>query len=321
MDIVKFLKNWTLPVAIVTGTLVYLVFAFVPQLDGAAQFFAPIMQEILPLFMFVTIFIVFCKIDYSRLRIVKWHLWVSAFQTLTVLLFTWLVVEFGLTGRPLVLVESLLVCVIGPCASAAAVVTAKLGGDLEEMTTYTFLSNLVTAIFVPICFPIIDKAADISFLSAFSIILWRVATVLVLPMGLAWVVKHTMKRFHAWVTGVKDLSYYSWAASLLIVSGTTVRNIVHAQTTVGFICVIAVTGLMLCVVQFGVGRFIGHFFGSTTSAGQALGQKNTAFAIWIASVYLNPLSTVGPGCYVLWQNIINSIEIWMCRRKGMLRDS
>ncbi|MBF1126112.1 MAG: transporter, partial [Capnocytophaga sp.] len=45
-------------------------------------------------------------------------------------------------------------------------------------------------------------------------------------------------------------------------------------------------------------------------SGQALGQKNTAFAIWIAATYLHPLSTVGPGCYILWQNIINSIEIW-----------
>jgi len=30
--------------------------------------------------------------------------------------------------------------------------------------------------------------------------------------------------------------------------------------------------------------------------------------------FLNPLSSVGPGCYILWQNIINSIEIWQHRR-------
>lgn len=67
---------------------------------------------------------------------------------------------------------------------------------------------------------------------------------------------------------------------------------------------------ILCLMQFAVGRFIGHYFDSTVNAGQALGQKNTAFAIWIAYTYLNPLSSVGPGCYILWQNIINSIEIW-----------
>ena len=55
---------------------------------------------------------------------------------------------------------------------------------------------------------------------------------------------------------------------------------------------------------------IGRRFGETVNAGQALGQKNTAFAIWIACTYLTPISSVGPGCYILWQNIFNSWEIW-----------
>ena len=135
-------------------------------------------------------------------------------------------------------------------------------------------------------------------------------------MALAWAVKHLMPRFHRWIVGIKDLSYYSWAASLLIVSGTTICNIVHADTSVWLLCVIALMGLLLCIMQFGAGRFIGHYFGATVNAGQGLGQKNTAFAIWIASAYLNPLSTVGPGCYILWQNIINSVEIWQSRKQG-----
>jgi BASS family bile acid:Na+ symporter len=34
----------------------------------------------------------------------------------------------------------------------------------------------------------------------------------------------------------------------------------------------------------------------------------------MAYTYLNPLSSVGTGCYILWQNIINSIEIWQKRK-------
>ena len=81
------------------------------------------------------------------------------------------------------------------------------------------------------------------------------------------------------------------------------------------ILLIALLGLILCVIQFAVGRYVGHFFGRTVEAGQALGQKNTAFAIWIAYTYLNPLSSVGPGCYILWQNCINSIELWQRRKE------
>lgn len=140
--------------------------------------------------------------------------------------------------------------------------------------------------------------------------------VLVLPMLLAYIVKHTCHRLHRWIVSVKDLSYYLWGCSLMMVTGTTVRNIVHADTSASFLAVIAALGLILCVVQFAVGRFIGHYFQATIEAGQALGQKNTAFAIWIAYTYLNPLSSVGPGCYILWQNIINSVEIWLYRKRN-----
>ena len=109
---------------------------------------------------------------------------------------------------------------------------------------------------------------------------------------------------------MNNFSFYLWGCSLLIVSGTTIKNIVHAEVSSGFLLLIAILALVLCLTQFVIGRYIGHFFQNRVNAGQALGQKNTAFAIWIAYVYLNPLSTVGPGCYILWQNIINSVEIW-----------
>ncbi|MEO4837844.1 transporter, partial [Bacteroides uniformis] len=41
---------------------------------------------------------------------------------------------------------------------------------------------------------------------------------------------------------------------------------------------------------------------------------NTVLAIWMAYTYLNPLSSVGPGSYVLWQNLFNSYQLWKKRR-------
>ncbi len=314
-DIVRFLKDWTLPVAMGTGAVAYLLFAFTPQLDAAGTAMAPFFAAILPLFMFLVLFVTFCKVDFHQLRPVAWHFWVGVFQLLFIGVLMALMVGFRLTGNSLVLMEAILMCIISPCATAAAVVTQKLGGSLEQMTTYTFLSNFMTALMAPVCFPMIEKAADITFLAAFSKILYEVVVVLLVPMLLAYIVKHYLKRLHRRIISVRDLSYYLWACSLMIVTGTTVRNIVHADTTVTLLLAIALLGLMVCIVQFAVGRFIGHFFGHTQEAGQALGQKNTAFAIWLSSTYLNPLSSVGPGCYILWQNIINSIEIWQYRRK------
>ena len=316
MNTLQFLKDWTLPVAMVTGTLVYLLFAFVPWLDGPATLFAPFFDAILPLFMFLILFVTFCKVDFRRLRPVGWHLWVGVFQILFVAILMGVILILRLRGDHLILTEAILCCIIGPTAAAAAVVTQKLGGSLEEMTTYTFISNFITVALIPICFPMIEKGHDISFTAAFLKILREVVLVLLVPMLLAYIVKHHLHGLHRRVISVKDLSYYMWGLSLMIVTGTTVKNIVHAETTVLFLFCIALMGLMLCIVQFAVGRFVGHYFGRTVEAGQALGQKNTAFAIWMAYTYLNPLSSVGPGCYILWQNIINSIEIWQKRKEG-----
>ena len=311
---VRFLKDWTLPIAIGVGSIVYLLFAFTPQLDGIATLMAPFFDSILPLFMFLVLFVTFCKVNFRQLRPVAWHFWVGVFQLLFVGLMVGIILGFGLSGNSLILTEAILMCIISPCATAAAVVTQKLGGSLEQMTTYTFLSNFITALLVPICFPMIEKSADITFLSAFGKILYEVVVVLLVPMLLAYIVKHHCKRLHARIIAIRDLSYYLWACSLMIVTGVTVRNITHANTTVTLLTAIALLGLTICIVQFAVGRFIGHYFNHTQEAGQALGQKNTAFAIWLSSTYLTPLSSVGPGCYILWQNIINSIEIWQKRK-------
>jgi BASS family bile acid:Na+ symporter len=322
MTLIRFVKDWTLPVAMGLGTAIYLFFASVPQLDGAATFFAPVFDTILPSFMFLILFVTFCKVDFRQMRPVAWHLWVGVAQVLFIALLMLalmsneqlVVSHHGYSFK--ILLEALLMCVISPCAVASAVVTQKLGGSLEQMTTYNFISNFITALMVPVCFPLIEKSADITFLTAFAKILHEVALVLLVPMLLAYIVKHYLHRLHRRIVAVRDLSYYLWACSLMIVTGVTVKNIVNAAASVYLLTAIALLGLVVCVVQFAVGRFIGHYFNHTQEAGQGLGQKNTAFAIWLSSAYLNPLSSVGPGCYILWQNIINSVEIWQQRRQN-----
>ncbi len=312
--ILTFLKNWTLPSAIVSGTVLYLVFANVPALDGAARFFDPIFDAIFPFFMGMILFTTFCKIDFHQMRATAWHWWITLLQVLLVAGVAALIITLDMQGRDLVLMEGILTCIIAPGAAAAAVVTAKLGGNLASMTSYTFLSNFVTALLVPTVFPLIDRSVDIPFLAAFLAILWKVCMVLLVPMLAAYVVKHFMHRLHAWLVSIDDLSFYMWGISLTIVSGSTVKYIVQADTTTGFVLTIAAISLVLCLVQFALGRWVGSRFGAVVESGQGLGQKNTAFAVWIAYTYLNPLCSVGPGCYILWQNAINSYEIWHQRQ-------
>ena len=312
LKLLQFIKNWTLPISMGIGAVAYLVFYYVPALEGLSQWFAPFFNSILPLFMFLILYVTFCKVDFKKLALVKWHFWTTACQLLLVMSIVGAILFFHISGKELILLESVLACIISPCAAAAAVVTLKLGGNLEQMTTYTFLSNLLCALLIPVCFPLIEPASQMTFWGAFSLIMQKVCLVLVVPMLLALLTKSLplLHRFHRWLIHIPDLSFYLWGCSLMIVTGTTLRNIFHAETSVLCLLFIGFSGLVLCLFQYAIGRYIGRFFGTSIESGQALGQKNTAFAIWIATTYLHPLSTVGPGCYILWQNIINSIEIW-----------
>lgn len=327
MNVIRFVRNWILPLAIATGIVVYLLFHFVPFLQPIGEWYAPYNDSVLPDFMFLVLFVTFCKVDFSRLLPVRWHLWIGAQQMVFALVLVGVILGLGVSGGALVMLEAILVCVVSPTASAAPVVTAKLGGSLEEMTTYTFLSNFISALLIPLCFPLLPQAnggtVSMAFAPLFFRILWKVSVVLLLPMIFAYFVKHYARGLHRRIVGVKDLSYYMWGCSLVVVSGTTAMNIREAweRTSAFFLVSIALVGLVLCVVQFATGRCVGHYFDKTNEAGQALGQKNTAFAIWVATAFLHPLSSVGPGCYILWQNIINSVEIWMLRRRGLERSS
>ena len=49
---------------------------------------------------------------------------------------------------------------------------------------------------------------------------------------------------------------------------------------------------------------------SAITAGQAMGQKNTVFAIWMGLMFLDPVTSVTGGFYSIWHNIVNSWQLY-----------
>lgn len=324
MNIIHFLKDWTLPVAITVGTVSYLTFYYVPQLDELGTELAPIFDVIFPLFVFLTLWVTFCKVDFHQMRPHRWHIGILIAQLLLVAVNIGVILwmkhlaadnrELPAFASPL-LWEALLTCIIGPAASAAPVVTGKLGGNISTMTTYVLISSLTSALLIPLVFPMLEQAIQVSFVEAFLIILEKVSIVLLLPLVLGWIMQHYVKGLCAKIVAMPNLSFYFWSVSLSITTGITVKNIVHSEASLLLLLLIAGATFVLCFVQFGIGRGIGRKLGEEVNAGQALFQKNTALSIWVAYMYLHPVASVGAGCYVLWQNIINSLELWQYRRK------
>lgn len=322
----RFLRNWTLPVAITVGTLSYLLFYLTPALDGAGDVLGRIFDTIFPLSVFSTLFVTFCKVDFHQMRPHRWHLGVLLVQIVLtavnvaaiLLLHSHLrnLEASQLEGQGgLLLLEAVLTCVIAPSATAAPVIVGKLGGNISTMSAFTVISSFAQALIIPVVFPLLEPSADLSFWAAFLVILRKLALVLLLPLLLGWTVQHTSQRLHLWIASKPNLSFYCWAFSLAITAGITVKNIVHSEASFVLLAAIALATLVVCFVQYALGRGVGHWLGEPLNSGQALFQKNTALSIWVSYIYLNPVASVGAGCYVLWQNVINSLEIWQYQRK------
>ena len=80
---------------------------------------------------------------------------------------------------------------------------------------------------------------------------------------------------------------------------------------------IAFAALVICLVQFRFGRWLGRRYGDAVAGGQSLGQKNTVLAVWMAQSFLDPISSVAPTAYIVWQNFVNSYQIYKKDRETM----
>ena len=311
----NFLKNWTLPIAMLVGVLGYLAFANIEILGPTKPFVNTFVDYLTPALIFAQLLLTFCKIEPRELIPSPWHGWLLLFQFFSAALIASLLIFMRIEGAYKEVFEGAMVCLICPTATAAAVITGKLGGSASSLTTYTLLSNVLAAIVVPLMFPLVEPHADITFIVAFLKILSKVFPLLLCPFFLALLFRYWLPKVHQLLLGLRDMAFYLWSIALAIVTAQTVRSLVNSDAAVSIEVLIALAGLFTCALQFYLGKRIGSRYSDRISAGQALGQKNTVLAIWMAYTYLDPLSSVGPGSYVLWQNIFNSYQLWKKRKR------
>jgi BASS family bile acid:Na+ symporter len=97
--------------------------------------------------------------------------------------------------------------------------------------------------------------------------------------------------------------------------------------SVGLLMGMAIISLICCALQFFLGRFVGSRYKPgrpdvssevenrgkavrTVTAGQALGQKNTVFAIWMGYTFMTPETAIVGGLYSIWHNFYNSWQLY-----------
>jgi BASS family bile acid:Na+ symporter len=296
----------------------------------------------LPWWIFFMLFFTFCKVNPLDLRFHKWH-WVVLAMQMVFSFATYLGVLY-FTGNP-ILAQGLLMCFIMPTATAAPIIAGKMGGSIQNLTTFTLLSNFATAIIVPATFPLIYPATDMTFWPAFLLILRRIAPLLLGPFFAAWLVRilYKWRKKQEFVLPVKIavVPFYLWVCSIIVLSSVvteTVVNNFHYQ--ISNIAILLVSSFFICLLQFGLGKLIGYWLPapskgrdyqdvlinpaaapktmegvSSITAGQAFGQKNTSLGVWMANTFLDPMSSLGAAAYIVWQNLFNSVQLFIVAHK------
>lgn len=319
MKFFSFFRKFALPCSLVLGALGYLIFAYIPFLQPLGDAVGPRLVELMPVVLFALLYVTFCKIEIKEMKPKAWHFVLQLIRTSLALLMVIAICLFGKNYEAKVILEGAFICFICPTAAAVAVVTEKLGGSIGSLTTYTVIANIFTMIIIPSLFPMVEKGADVSFLYMSMMVFRNVTTVLVVPLLLALLSRKFLPRFVDKVKSVKDLGFYMWCFNLTILMGETLCNFLHATVSGWILALLLIVPLVVCLVQFAIGKAVGRHWDASISAGQALGQKNTIVGIWLTLTFLNPLAAVAPGAYVVWQNLVNGWQLWYKEKYGRLK--
>lgn len=257
-----------------------------------------------PLLIFIMLFFTYCRVDIRKMKFSMMHFYLFVAQIIGSMVVYTLFLPLGE-----IIAQGALICALAPIAMAAVVIGGMLGANIETMTTYSLLCNIATAVVAPFILSWVGNGE-----CTLMQILSKVAPLLIAPFVAGQLCRFTMPRVALWVANHSRYSFYVWLVSLMIVVGRTTAFVIdHSATDAETEIILAVIAAILCIAQFVIGRRIGGRYGDKVAGGQSLGQKNTVLAVWMAQSFLNPLSSVAPTAYILWQNIVNSYQIYKKR--------
>ncbi len=263
--------------------------------------------QLAPLLIFAMLFVTFCKVRISEMRITKMHVILLAFQIAMATLIYYTTLPLGE-----VIAQGSMICFLAPIAMGAVVIGGILGANVVSIASYSLFCNFAIAVIAPYVLSVWGNGE-----CSFAQIMARVVPLLVFPFFAAQLLRLSWRKAATWVGNHSQISFYLWLVSMVITLGRTTSFILSydgsatLQEQVG----LALCALIACALQFTTGRIVGRRFGESVTCGQSLGQKNTVLAVWLAQSFLTPISSIAPTAYIVWQNIANSLQIFLHDRK------
>ena len=258
-------------------------------------------RMVTPVLIFLMLFVTFCRVRPSEMRLSMLHGWLLLFQTIACVGVYFLLLPLDRT-----VAQGAMICVLAPVAMAAVVIGGMLGANVATMATYSLLCNMAVALLAPAVLSFAGTGA-----CSVAGMLARIVPLLVLPFAAAQCCRAVLPGVAGWVAAHSRISFYLWLVSLVVVIGRTTAFLIDLHdASAATELWLAAAALVICLVQFKTGRAIGRRYGDPAAGGQSLGQKNTVLAVWMAQSFLDPISSVAPTAYIVFQNFVNSYQIW-----------
>lgn len=293
------IRPYVLPIAIVLGLLFHT--------------WCGLIRIIVPYLVFSILLLNFAAVDVKKLRFSKMDVWLMLYQIVMSIGMYYLLTALNVNE---IVAQGILVGVLCPVAASVVVISCMLGANRETVTSYTIIGNLMVAVMAPIYFSFIGTNQEMTFLTSFLMIFKKIGIVIALPFFVALIGQKFMPKVNDFFCRIKGLSFYLWAMALTITLGQTIDFMfLSGRENLSAIIWLGIASVAFCAIQFGLGKFIGYKYGDIIAGGQLLGQKNSAMGIWMANTYLNPLASIFPAMYSIWQNLFNSIQLWWHDKK------
>lgn len=197
---------------------------------------------------------------------------------------------------------------ISPTAVSAPAVIYQLKGKVEFTTFAVLLNNLAISIIIPFLLPlVIDAKVEINTGS----VLLPVIMVIGVPFLLVQLIRKFTPRLEKKLIQWQEAAYYILLFTLFLATAKATRFIsADYEGPKLIVYLIALSSLIICLFSFFVGSRLGGKE-LKQEAMQSLGQKNNSLTVWIALTFINPLTALGPVFYILYHNIIISIQLYL----------
>lgn len=201
---------------------------------------------------------------------------------------------------------------LAPTAIAAPVMTSMLKGDVTWVALSTIVTNLLVSALIPFYIPYVYGINN--YVNP-MVLIQSLFIIFFIPFALAMYIQKYSKIFLEFFSRFKKATYSLFVTNIFLASAKSTHYIMYeTQEDKEVIILIAGFTALMCILNFAIGFLLGGKKRKLES-GLAFGQKNTMFSVWISLTYLNPLVSLAPMSYVLFQNAFLSFLMYKHSKK------